>query len=144
MSLDNALAKINIKPAGIVGKSTITVNMPIWIRKSEDGKFYANLALFGGITTYAKNESELDVAICEVLMGFFEFANKHGKGWKEELNALGWQIKNKNVIKFKVKHNDRHAVNRNPMPATYDINPAQPMYQSMLKTGTAKTVSFEV
>lgn len=144
METNKALAKITITPTADPKISHIHVDTPVWIRKSEDGKLYADIALFGGIKTYGDNEADLDVAINEALTCFFIFAKKHGKGIHAELNFLGWQTKNPRSMKFKVKHKDRQMVTRSPKPATYDINPKQPGYQQMMMTGVSKSVSLSI
>lgn len=82
---------------GFNGLSTITVTTPVQVRKSPDGKLYATLEAFGGITTYGENEFDLNVAINEAVSGFFKIADKYGKGIKEELKLLGFNI-NEEVI----------------------------------------------
>jgi hypothetical protein len=101
MDHKTAIASIKITK----GKNTTNINidMPIWTKRDSNGRFYANLALLGGITTFADNEIDLDIAINEAASCFFIAAQKNGKGIFEELKALGWMIKSDSSLRYKVR-----------------------------------------
>lgn len=69
--------------------SSVSVIMPTWNRKSEDGKIYASIP-FLGLETCGLDESDLDTAIEEALTCFCIAAEKHGLGLESELQFLGW------------------------------------------------------
>lgn len=137
MDHKKSIASIKITPS-MAGKSGIHIEMPVWIRKDENNKFYANLALLGGIMTYAESEKDIDIAINEAVTCFFEAAQKFGKGFKEELIALGWQIKKKNGLRYKVK---RTKTDRSPI--SYGL-PIPPAFQEVMQTGISKTLTVLV
>ena len=134
MDHKKVIANIKLLPSSN-GETDIKIEMPIWIRKDEQGKFYANLALLGGIMTYADNEADLDKAINEAIAVFFENADKYGKGLQNELVTLGWQIKKERSLRFKVKR-DRAGVSLGL--------PMSPAFQEVMQTGVSKTVSVTV
>jgi predicted RNase H-like HicB family nuclease len=134
MDHKKSIASIKVIPvAG--GKSDIHIEMPVWIRKDAGNIFYAEMALLGNIVTYGNSEADLDIAIKESIACFILSAEQHGKGLKDELIALGWQIQ-KNKMKFKVKRTDRGAISYN-----LSDNPA---LNSVIKTGVSKSVSLVV
>lgn len=118
------------------GKSNIVVTMPVWFRKDDTGRIYINLALFGSLITYVDSESEIDTAISEVLLGFFQLADE-GKGFRAELSSLGWKIK-KNNFKYRLAHNETR-----PKPMTFGVESKEPFNQVM-HTGVSKKISLQV
>lgn len=108
------MAKITITPSSQPKKSIVHIDTPIYIRKSEDGKFYANITVLGGIKTYGENEADLDIAIQEALKFFFSFANQYGKGIHQELKSLGWTIKNNGSMKYSVNHKSKPIIELHP------------------------------
>ncbi len=105
MNLKEIVAKITFSKTAN-GMSKAVINMPVELRKGKDNKIYIKLNLLGDITTFAENESDIDKAIGEAIQSFFIAASFFGKGVKDELEKLGWQIK-KNSVRFK----DRPALN---------------------------------
>jgi hypothetical protein len=72
---------------------SISVVMPIWDKTTEDGFISVNIPLFN-ISTFAKNESDIDVSIKEAITLFCINAEKFGKGLEAELESLDWNLKN--------------------------------------------------
>lgn len=58
-----------------------------------DGTISIELPMFGDLRTYAKNETDMKVAIDEAIQLFRMVSEKFGKGLKEELKMLGWTKK---------------------------------------------------
>lgn len=138
MNTDNqTIASIQIKPNG-ADKVDITVNMPIWSRIGTDGKIYITLALLGGLTTFANKQEEVDDVIREAIKSFFISLDKFGKGFKQELSALGWQL-NKNKIKFKISKK-----RITPKPLSYRLEGKAPAWNEMMKTGQSKSLSVSI
>lgn len=135
---DKILANIDIVKMG-ENKTRITIDMPIWTRKGNDGKIYISLALLGGINTFATSEEGVEVAVQEATRCFFLSAAKFGKGVKKELAELGWQLK-KNKIRYRVS-----AKSRSPEPpASYGVDTNLPIWREAMKTGKSKSVTVDI
>ncbi|WP_423999760.1 hypothetical protein [Maribacter sp. IgM3_T14_3] len=68
---------------------TISVVMPVWDKTIEDGFLSVNIPLFA-ISTFAKDESDIDQAVREAITLFCINAEKFGNGLETELRVLGW------------------------------------------------------
>lgn len=80
----------NIEIKRVKGKlDTVSVVMPIWDKTIEDGFLSINIPLFA-ISTFAKNESDIDQAVREAITLFCINAEKFGNGLESELRILGW------------------------------------------------------
>ena len=80
----------NIEIKRVKGKlDTVSVVMPIWDKTIEDGFLSINIPLFA-ISTFAKNESDIDQAVREAITLFCTNAEKFGNGLESELRILGW------------------------------------------------------
>jgi hypothetical protein len=137
MALKDIIAKIQIKPLPDK-KAKIEVDTPYWINKTAD-KTYINLALFGGITTVVQNEEDVDAAITEALTAFFHAANTYGKGIRNELKLLGWELK-RNNIRFK----SPRTAKRDRLVPTSFITPNSKIIQGMINTGSRASVSVNI
>jgi hypothetical protein len=140
MNFKETIAKIQIQPVS-PGLANVTMQMPIWKYRGEDGKIYIHLALLGGIRTVADNEEEVDSAVDEAVLSFFQAAHKFGKGAKEELKLLGWQIKKQNQIRYKLA---RGAKPKSALETT-DFNvPNTNIVSEMMSTGININKSLSV
>lgn len=68
---------------------SISVLMPIWNKRSDQGNLLVQLPLLG-IETIAKDEHDAEKAIEEAIGSFCIVAEKFGQGIEKELQALGW------------------------------------------------------
>ena len=79
-----------IKLLKVVGKvKSISIFMPIWEKTSEHGNLFINLPLLG-LETIAKDNTDSEAAIREIISSFCTVAEKFGQGIEKELQALGW------------------------------------------------------
>jgi hypothetical protein len=67
----------------------VSIVMPIWDKNIEDGFLSINIPLFA-ISTFAKDESDIDQAVREAIILFCINAEKFGNGLETELRVLGW------------------------------------------------------
>jgi hypothetical protein len=58
----------------------------IEVKKKKDGTYEIKLNFLDGITTYAKDKADIDVAIEEAMLCFIQAAKECGKGLRKELN----------------------------------------------------------
>lgn len=68
---------------------SISVVMPIWDKTIEDGFLSINIPLFA-ISTFAKDESDIDQSVREAIQLFCINSEKFGNGLENELRVLGW------------------------------------------------------
>lgn len=118
--------KISRRGGELVGVSII---MPTWLEKRENGSFCVKLPLLGDIQSYAESEEDVTVAVNEVVELFCRAAEKFGKGLEKELELLGWvqslpKAKNKTVALLRYKSNN------------------SPVFESMAQTGLPTALSF--
>lgn len=134
--MDHKKSIASIKVIRKIGKdhAQVLIEMPIWFRRDANGRFYANLALLGGLTTYGDSEADLDVAIREAIMLFFKAAKEYGKGVQNELKELGWQMKSSTSLRYKARR-DR--------PVSYNL-PVSGAYAQMMQTGVSKSFQVDV
>ena len=95
----------------IKGKlSAISVVMPIWDRTIEDGYLSVSIPLFA-ISTFAKDESDVDQAVREAIISFCVNAEKFGNGLERELRVLGWSCgetkENMTTLSFEVSQRNQ-------------------------------------
>ncbi len=85
-------AEANIEINKIGNESTISIIMPTWQKVEDDNNFFTvNVPLFG-LKTFSLNEEDTITAIHEALKCFLISSNKFGQGIEKELQALGWNI----------------------------------------------------
>ncbi len=82
--------------------SFISLVLPVWI-KCED-IFSISIPMFH-LKTFAKNESEIQVAVEEAVKSFCIAAEKFGRGLEAELGELGWS-KEDSDLSFNLPQSD--------------------------------------
>lgn len=94
------------------GITELSVIMPIWSKKVEDGSFLVNIPLLG-LKTFATDESDIDIAVEEAIKCFCISASKFGNGVDAELKELGWKLdENQNDhILFNLTSDDNELLN---------------------------------
>lgn len=106
MKITEASIEINRKKGKLF---SISVEMPIWDKLSNDDFISINMPLFG-IKTFAQNELDAEKAIDEALRVFCMNAEKFGKGLEIELKLIGWsfteQSENFTLMSYNVKNNN--------------------------------------
>jgi hypothetical protein len=97
----------NIEIKRTEGKlNSISVVMPIWDKVAEDDFISVNIPLFG-ISTFAKNQLDIETAIRESISLFCINAEKFGKGLENELKFIGWSFENSNNMNFVISEKNR-------------------------------------
>ena len=101
----------NIEIKRLKGKlDTVSVVMPVWDKTIEDGFLSINIPLFA-ISTFAKDESDIDQAVREAITLFCINAEKFGNGLETELRVLGWNHgetkKNMTSLSFEVSQRNQ-------------------------------------
>lgn len=86
------ITEANIDIVRTNGKlSSVSITMPIWGKVGNDDFLAVNIPLFG-IKTFARDESDSEAAINEVLEAFCVNAERFGKGLENELKLIGWDF----------------------------------------------------
>lgn len=134
MELKKTIASISITPTE--GGALLNVDMPVWIKKDKNGVLYLKFPLFGDLTTFVQNESQLEQAMEEAIKSFFFASQKFGKGFDNELKSLGWQ-KKRNAIRFKAMPSKKFE-----LPESYSER--VPFLQDLMKTGVQKSLQVAV
>lgn len=88
MKITEANIEINRKEGKLV---SISIDMPIWDRIAEDEFVSVNIP-FLGIKTFAKDDTDANTAIKEVINLFCITNEKFGNGLETELRLLGWDF----------------------------------------------------
>jgi len=70
---------------------SVSVNMPIWNKRTEDGNLKVMIP-FLGIDTIASNEADAESAVGEAICSFCIVSDKFGRGIEKELQELGWTL----------------------------------------------------
>jgi hypothetical protein len=79
---------------------SITVEMPIWDKFIDDSSISVNIPLFG-LSTFAKDECDIDTSVREAILVFCINTEIHGVGLETELRLLGWnQVAAENEVSF--------------------------------------------
>lgn len=73
------------------GINALSVIMPVWSKKVEDGSFLVNIPLLG-LKTFAHDENDIDISVEEAIKCFCIASNKFGNGIDSELKELGWVL----------------------------------------------------
>lgn len=71
--------------------SFISVIMPTWNKMDDNDCVSVNIPLFG-LKTIAKDETDADAAIMELIKCFSIASEKFGQGIEKELETLGWSL----------------------------------------------------
>jgi hypothetical protein len=109
----------------------VTCDMPVWMKKDENGKIIITLGLLGGIMTWADKDTDIDNAIREAIQIFFERSQLNGNGLNEELKSLGWQVK-RNSVRFRVGSKQQFNI------------PNEPVLAGIMQTANEKSISLQL
>lgn len=101
MSLKSIIGKVSFTPLGN-RKFNTRIDVLVALRIDINGRMYATIPSLGGLSTFADNEADMDKAINEAVIGFFDLCNRDGKIIRAELTALGWHAKSGRTVKMKV------------------------------------------
>jgi hypothetical protein len=127
-------------------KSNFTVQLPIFVAVQDCGKCLITLPALGGITISAENKEDVENVSRIAIQGFFDIAQKFGKGLKKELELLGWQLKASRNFKYKtvVKRSQGATsitLDKKSTPSEY-TKPEMPVYPQMMVNGYNRTVAY--
>lgn len=85
----NNVIKMEITRSGEV-LSSVKVIMPIWQKVGDNKLIYIDLPFFG-LSTCARDEEDVEVALKEAVSCFCLAAERHGLGLESELEFVGWE-----------------------------------------------------
>ena len=105
----------------------VKIIMPTWNELGEDNKVYSKIPLLGGLTTYAMNESDADMAVREAIHCFCVASEKHGMGLEKEIQCIGWEL-------FSKKEET----------STFIIHSEVTVFELMMETGHTKAMELNM
>lgn len=105
--------------------ASIKIEMPIWTKRAEDNTVRVGLPLFG-LTTFADDRDDAEIAIKEAIICFCMCAEKFGHGLDTELKDLGWTPEQVN------SH------------SSFSVESDSPFMEEMMRTGESRFFELDL